>query len=335
MPGIALGNFVTSVTKERFIPKVIDNIYESTVLFNRLRGKARPWSGGQQIKIPTTIANRTALGSYSGFDTFDTTQEDVRIQFSVNPSQYYATVTVSGIQVALNKGDNAIVDLMATEFSDVARNFSEKLGEDIYLDGTGNNNKDIAGLQYHVDDATTAATYQGQSRSTYTNLKATRNAQSGALGFANLAADYDACQRGTDSPTLGITTPAVWTIIEALVTPVHNMDINKSYPKLTPTGLEQGTSMSYGYNSILYRGVPIIADEKCTSGNLYFLNENHFFLYTISLDSKFVEGAKEGFAWTGWKKSINQDAIVGQLLWAGQIVGDSPRTMSRRTGITS
>lgn len=335
MPGIAIGNFVTSITKQRFFPKVVDQVYEQTALFSRLKSKARPWGSGTKLVVPTTVSERTALGSYSGFDTFTTTQEDVRQQFSVDPSEYYATITVSGIQKALNKGNEAIVDLIAQEFSDIGRALSEEIAEDVYLDGTGNASKAIAGLQYHVDDSTTAVTYQNLSRTTYTNLRATRSAQSGALAFSNLASDYDACQRGSDSPTLGITTPAIWTIIEALITPTSNMEINKAYPRLTPTGGAEGIVANYGYNAIYYRGVPIISDEKCTSGNLYLLNENHINLYLIDHDPLFVESTKQGFGWTGWKKSQNQNAIVGQLLFAGQLVGDSPRTMSRRTGITS
>lgn len=335
MPGIALGNFVTSVTKQRYFPKVVDNIFEGNALFMRLRGKARPWSSGYRLNIPTTVLDRSSLGSYSGFDTFDTTQEDVRQNFTINPSEYYANLSISGIQKAVNKGAEAVVDLLAAEFSDVARALSENMGEDLYLDGTGNTNKDLAGLQYHVDDATTAATYQGLSRNTYTNLRATRNAQVGALGFDDLAGDYDAAQRGTDSPTLGVTTPAVWTIIEALITPTTNIEVNKSYPKLSPTGGEVGISANRGFNALYYRGVPIISDEKCTAQNLYLLNENHLNLYEIAHDPMFVEASKEGFAWTGWKKSQNQNAIVGQILWSGQLVGESPRTMSRRTAIAS
>lgn len=335
MPGIKLGNFVTSVTKERFFPAVVDNIYEGNALLERMKGKARPWGSGYQMKIPTTVVKRTALGSFSGFDTFDTTQEDVRVQFTIDPSEYYANLTISGIQKALNKGEGAIVDLLAAEFTDVGRALGEKMGEDLYLDGTGNNNKAFAGLQYHIDDATDIATYQGQSRNTYVTLKATRNAQAGALAFSDLAADYDACQHGSDTPTLGVTTPAIWTIMEALLTLTYNVEINKPYPKLTPTGGQAGVSGSTGVNAIFYRGVPIISDEKATSGNFYFINENHLNLHLIDQDPMFAQGSKEGFGWTGWKKSQNQNAIVSQLLWAGQVVGDSPRTMSRRTAITS
>src|SRR3990167_1727718 len=175
MPGIALGNIITSVTQQRLFPKVVDNIYESFPLFARLRGKARPWTGGYRLTIPTTVSNRTAGGSFSGFDTFSTVQEDVRQQFTINPSEYYWNASISGIQVALNKGPEAVVDLVAAELSDVGRNLSETMAEDSFLDGTANSNKAIAGLNYHIDDATDVVTYQGLSRNTYTNLRATRS----------------------------------------------------------------------------------------------------------------------------------------------------------------
>ena len=167
-------------------------------------------------------------------------------------------------------------------------------------------------------------------------MRSTLTAQSGALTFANLAADYDAAQIGSDHPTLGVTTPAVWSLIERLITPTVNVDIGRTPSQLMAVGQgEGGVALNLGVNAIHFRGVPIIADDNCTSGNLYLLNETHLFLYEIDHDPMFVSGSKEGFAWTGWKKSINQNAITSQILWAGQLVGDSPRTMSRRTGVTS
>ena len=343
MPGIAAGNFVTTATRERFFPKAVDNVFDGNVLFQRLRAKARPWTGGHRLVVSTTVVDRTNATSYSGFDTLPVAQENVRQRFTIDPSEYAINVTFSGIQLAVNKGQEAFLNLVAEEFSDAARALSEKLGEDLYLDGTSNSSKAIAGLVYHVDDSTNVTTYQGLSRSTYTNLNATLTAQGGALGFSNLATDYDAAQRGSDNPTLITTTPAVFSIIERLLTPTSvnapmlSVSYNQSLPKGSPTG--QGTgggvSLEVGANAIWYRGVPIIADEKCTSGNIFTLNEKHLFLYELDYSSEVVEASKEGFGWTGWKRSSNQNAIVGHLLWAGQLVGESPRSMARRTGVTS
>ena len=66
------------------------------------------------------------------------------------------------------------------------------------------------------------------------------------------------------------------------------------------------------------------------------LNENHLWLYRLDVDPMFAKGgSKNGFGWTDWKLSQNQDAAVGQLLFYGQLFGDSPRTMAVRDTVTS
>lgn len=311
-------------------------MFEGNILFKMLRDTARPWTGGRQLVIPTTVSDRTQGGSFSGFDPLPTAQEDVRQLFTIDPSEYTsAPIVFSGIQLAVNKGPEAFLNLMATEFQDVSRALAENMGADMYLDGTGNSNKDIAGLVYHIDDATDVVTYQNLSRNTYTNLRATRTAQAGNLSFANLATDTDAAQRGTDSPTDIITTPAVFSIIERLVTPTVNVNYGQTFAGMAPTGVNQGISLNYGVNALRWRNIPIWADEKCTSGNIWTINRNHLFLYQLDYSPELVESSKEGFAFTGFKRGVNQNAVVGHLLWAGQLVGDSPRTMARRTGVTS
>lgn len=336
MPGIALGNIVTATTRQRFFEKSVDNAYSGNVLFERLRRGARPWTGGTQLSKTTNIKKRTQGGSFSGFDTLPTAQEDTRVKFTADPSEYTSSpITLSGIQLAVQKGPEAYLNLVAEEFATAAQDLADKIGDDLYGDGTGNSNKAIAGLVYHVDDSTNVTTYQGQSRSTYTNLKSTLTAQSGALTLANLATDTDAAQVGSDTPTVIITSPAVFSIIERLATPTLQLNYGAPQSTGSPTGEMQGIGLSYGANRIWWRGIPIISDEKCTAGNIFTLNEKHLWLYTVDYTSEVVESTREGFAFTGFKKPVNQNAVVGHLLFAGQLFGDSPRTMARRTGVTS
>jgi len=334
--GVPLGNFVSTTTRQRFFEKAVDNVYTGNVLFNRLRSTSRPWSGGRQITQPLIVSNRTQAGSFSSFDTLPTAQEDVRQMASVDPCEYTSDpITFSGIQLAVNKGPEAFLNALGTEFTDVARNLSENIGADLYLDGTGNVSKDINGLVYHVDDATNVVTWQGLSRNTYTNLRSTLNAQVGALGFSNLATDTDAAQRGSDTATDIFTSPAVFSIIERLVTPTLYINYNGPSSGNVPTGERAGNSLNYGATSISWRGIPIYSDEMCTAGNIFTLNLKHLFLFQLDYTPEIAEMVKEGFAFTGFKKSQNQAAVTGQLLFAGQLWGDAPRTHSRRTGVTS
>jgi len=333
-----LSNFVTSVTKQNFLPVVVENFYLGNVLFMRMKDKRKSWSSGYQMKIPTEIKGRTQLGSYSGADLFGTAQEDVREQFTINPSQYYANLTITGIQRAANRGKEAIVDLLTAEFQSVGRALNDKMGTDLYGDGTGNGGKAIVGLIAQVDNGTNVNIFQGLSRTTYPTLKSTFNTQQGALDLGDLATDFDGAQIGYDQPTLGVTTPAVFSIYEALLMATRQYQIvpNSGRFKMTAAGVETGgVSANAGFTGLMFRGMPIISDDKCTEGTLYMLNEKYIDLYEMPADPAFVSGSQQGFSWTGWKKSTNQDVIVSQLLWYGQLVGAEPRKHSRRVSITS
>lgn len=334
-----LSNFVRSVTKEMFLPVVIPNFYLGNALFMRIRDKKKTWDSGTAIKIPTEVLGRTQGGSYSGADQFGTAQEDVRQQFTIYPSQYYWTVTITGIQAAANKGREAIVNLITAEFQSVGRALRDRMGTDLYLDGTGNANKNIEGLQYQVDDGSIAPIFEGLSRTTYPTLQSTVTSQSGALALSNLASDFDAAQIDNDEPTLGVTTKAIFSIVEALYTQTSRYQLIANVNdriRLTAAGIERaGNTGNVGFTGLMFRGMPLISDEKATSGNLYFLNEKYLDLYEMPLHPDFVDGTVENFGWTGWKKPINQDVIVGQLLWYGQLVGTEPRKNTRRTNITS
>lgn len=334
----ALGNFVTSVTKQNFLPTVVENFYTGNVLFMRLKDKRKSWASGYQMKIPTEIAGRTQLGSYSGADVFGTAQEDTRQQFTINPSQYYANLTITGIQRAANKGKEAIVDLLTAEFNSVGLALNNLMGNDLYGDGTGNAGKALTGLIAQVDDGTNVNIFQGLSRTTYPTLKSTFNTQSGALSLANLATDFDGAQVGSDQPTLGVTTPAVFSIYEAILTnnSRYTQVMSPARFKLTAAGIEAaGIQGNEGFTGLMFRGMPIVTDDRCPSGTLYMLNERYLDLYEMPPDPAFVSGSQQGFGWTGWKKSINQDVIVSQLIWYGQLVGTQPRKNSRRVNITS
>lgn len=329
---------MTDITQDRILPKVVENFLSGNVLTMKLMRQQRSWRGGDPIRIPVNMSQYTQLGSYSGFDVLSTTQQNTRQRASFDPSQCYVSISISGIQRAVNSGDAAVLDLVATEMEQRMKDFKDEIGRQLYLDGTGNSNKDLLGIAAAVDDATSVTTYGGLSRNTYTNWKATRTAQSGSLTLANLAADVDAAQVSDDMPDLIITTPAVWTIYEALLTPtvVHNAGVREF--RLTPEGSRPLDNLggNQGFRALSFRGIPVVADEKCTSGYIYTLNTNHLAFYTLPQPVGFtVERTIEGFGWTGWLQGVNQDAVTARLQYYGQLICDAPRTQAVRTGVTS
>jgi len=335
----ALSTFVTSITQDRFIPRVIDNVLDSNVLTMRLMRNQRTWNGGHQIVQPVNLEAYSQLGSYSGFDVLSTTHQNTRQTATFNPSQMYVSMSISGIQKATNSGDAAVVDLIATEMEQRMKDLKNEFGNQVYSDGTGNGGKDILGILAAIDDATSVASYGGISRSTYTNWKATRTAQSGSLSLADLAADFDAAEVNGEVPTLIVTTPSVFSIYEALLTPTVSHQFSMNDFRMSSDGMARvggAVAANQGFRALTFRGIPVVSDPKCTSGNIFFINENHLFFMRLPQPTGFtVESEREGFGWTGWKEPVNQDAVTGRLQWYGQLLSDSPRTMSRRTGVTS
>ena len=332
----ALSNFVSAVTQDRFFNRVIDNAYSGNALTMKLMPQSRVWNGGESFKFPVALSKKNNVGSYSGFDTFLTTQEDIRQDVVYYPAQVYASASVSGIQKAANSGDAAVVDIVAQELEYMSKSIADELGDEIYGDGTGNVNKDILGLQAIVDDGTTSGTLANISRTTYPNWKSTRTAQSGSLSLANLAADVDAAQIGSDIPDLIITTPAVWTLYEALLTPTVSHSFGEFRVTADGNMPLQMLGGNQGFRALQFRGIPVVSDEKCTAQNLYVLNTKHLWFYRMPQPVGFtVESEYNGWGWSGWLRGQNQDAVTGTLRWYGQLCTDSPRTMARRTGISS
>jgi len=334
----AVSSFVSNITQDRFIPKIVDQVWDGNVLTMRLMRNPKTWRGGTQIIQPVWISKPTTGGFYSGFDTFTTSQETKTTQASINPSQIYWSVVLAGIQLAVNSGDAAVVDLAASEMQIAAEALRQAIGDSVYSDGTGTSSKEFVGLQAIVDDSTSITTYAGISRSSYPVWKATRTAQSGSLKISDLATDFDAAQIAAEIPTIMITTPAVFSIYEALLTPTVSHQFSMNDFRMTGEGMARvgGTlAANQGFRALTFRGIPVVADPKCTSGYIYTLNENHLSFYQLPQPSEFSRKEYNGFGWTGFKEPINQDAVVGQLLMYGQLFSDSPRTHARRTGVTS
>ncbi len=330
---MAFSELVTSITTDKYVPKVQDNILAGNVLCMRFLGNARPWIGGTQMVVPIKYQKSTSGGSYSGLDLLSTAQLNTRTRAKFDPKQNYFSVVVDGIQQAVNKGDAAVLDLLAVEMDSVSEDMMDGLGTQLYSDGTGNSSKDIVGLDAAIDDGTTT-TYGELLRTTYTTWVSTLTSNSGAITVAQLQSAYDSCKIGDDAPTLIVTTPAVWTTYEGLLQATINYHTQvQGYPKMTRFGINRtagtGQTGDIGFDTLFFRGVPVVSDEKCTSGRLYMINEKH--IWFAKLDHAKHPTSRYGFAWTGLKEPTNQDGEVGQFLLYGNIIADSCRTHAYMT----
>lgn len=70
---------ITAITQKRYIPNLVDNIFDSDPLLQRAKSKG--WyeskNGGTSIIQPLMYAQVTAAGSYAATAQLDTTDNDV------------------------------------------------------------------------------------------------------------------------------------------------------------------------------------------------------------------------------------------------------------------
>jgi len=339
---MSLTNRLQSTTNNALMPKLVDTVLGSNVFAQLVLGRAKKWLGAS-MKFPIKYQNGVSGSSFSGFDPLSTTASQRRINLSFDPKFYSKNVTLPLTEMDITATEEKVLDLAATEIAMAAQKMADEIGTIFYGDGTGNSSKDFPGLDAIVDDASQVATYGGLARATYTTLNATYTNSSGTLSLAKMATLYNACTSGIHKPTIGLTTETVFSLYEQLLQPMERIAM---VPPTKGTGL-QGQA---GFTSLYFKGVPIVADEKCDSGKLFFINENFidFFalpskLYKpVEYDPSQIEGNNYdskvkglGFSWSGWKMPINGYSVVGHIILGGELISADPGKHGQLYGITS
>lgn len=348
----ALGTRVTTTTQDKLMPKVVDTILNSNVFATRMLSKASKW-GGERMKFPVKYSKNSTGTSFAGFDTFSTSATDNRVNLEFVPKFYQMTVALPLDELSANQSasEQQIIDLAKLELSSTAQDMADDIGTLFYGTGTGNGSKDFLGLEAIVDDSTNAATYGTLSRTTYTTLRSTVTASSGSLSLAKMSTLYNAATSGSQKPTLGLCSEAIFSLYESLLQPQERIAKDVSMMKSVGNMGKSGTGMigGTGFTGLFYKGFPILADEKSTSGVLYFVNEDFLDFYALPMamtqaikyrsqdidgnDYSDVEGL--GFSWSDWVKPTNSASVVGHIYLGGELISANPKRHAKLTGITS
>lgn len=353
---MALSNRVTSITEESYVPAVIDGVLNSNVFLARTFMRVQKTWSGRQMQVPLQFAKPTSGGSFSGTGNFDTSLQDTRIRQTFSHAQFYQNISVSGSEASLNKTDGEVLDLMKVTMEEGQNAMLDSIGTQVYSYGTGD---DFLGLGAIVDDGTNTSTYGSLTRTTYPQLNSTL-VNSATLSFSNMATvmrGASAAGTGRQRPSIIDTTETVWDLLESLYTPT----IQSTYQTLSRVNItayskpgvafkdQESLKGQYGFEALFWRGIPIVADEKCPSGFMYFINEEYFNWYNLvgvgltnykvanaNVDSVYSDlQATYPIQWSGFDKPFNQYAQIGQFLMLGNIISGSTRRHGLQYNITT
>ena len=84
-------------------------------------------------------------------------------------------------------------------------------------------------------------------------------------------------------------------------------------------------SINNGFDNILIDGVPVVVDDYCPSGHMFFLNKSVCYV---------IINKNKDFKMSEWMKPINQHTITSNLSVSLQLVSSAPRFLGKIIGIT-
>lgn len=347
---MAVSNRVSNATQNYLMPKLVEGVVTGMqgLSYFLVRSQAGDFVGrwkGAQVEVPFKFEKNANGGSFSGFDVLSNGAVDNTIKLTYDAKFYYQSVTLPKTDLSLNMTEKQVANLMKRQISSDTIDLSDKLASGFYGDGTGNLGKDLTGLRAIVDDGTAVSTIGGQSRSTYAQLKATKTASGGTLTLAKMYTAWDNAQAGGQEPDVILTTKTVRSLFNQLVTPNERYQ----FPTVEMKGRDS-IFMGTGARALSFRGAPILADDQCPSGLMFFLNsrsmefqvlEDYFEGKPVNFAIDEMDGVPTpdvpkglGFFWTGWTLPTNQEVVTGRVIYAGNFVAKNPRYNTQLTGIT-
>jgi hypothetical protein len=298
-------NEISAITEKYFRPKLVDNIFKSNVLFARMRDKQEKLDGGERLMLPVAYATTTAAGAYVGAATLSTTPNDQITSAEFFWKQYYANITITGLDELKNSGDAAKVSFVKSKVQLAEKSMAYALGNAVYNLGT--DSSELVGLRLAVSSS---RTYGGIDSSTYSWFDAQVDSTTTVLTIPAMESMFGLCTIGNVTPSLIITTQDQWDNYFSLLQPQQRFMDSKT--------------ADAGWPNVTFRGKPVVVDNRCTSGYMFFLNEDYLKLYTHS---------KRDFKMEPFIKPVNQDIATAKIYWAGILACDNPRMQGVMSGL--
>lgn len=298
---------ILSTTLKKYQKTLTDNIFKSNATFFQLKQNngTRTEDGGERIVEPVMYGTNSTARSYSGYETLDVTPQTGIDSAEFNWKQYSASISISGLEERQNSGTSRIINLLEAKTMQAEESLRQVLTDGLFSDGTGNGNKNLTGL---VAMVAATGTYGGISATNNVWWRASVDSSSEALGLADMRAAYNnSSVGGKDAPTLIVTTQTLYESYEALFT---NVAISGGGSHFETPSAGRKQMADGGFQSLQFKGVPIVWDESCTSGAMYFLNTKHM---------KLVTHKDANFKTTDFTKPEDQDARTAQILFQGNL----------------
>ena len=300
-----------STTLANYRDQLTDNIFTARpfTYFLQDNGRIRMLNGGTKIVEPLIYGQNSTVASYSGYDTISLTAQSGITAAEYDWKQYAASIAISGIEEAKNNGEQEIINLLEAKIMQAEESMREGFNTMFYADGTGNSGKDWNGLGNIVE---ASGTVGGIDRSTEAYWRSYEENTSEALSLAKMATAYNSVSVGNDHPDMVLTTQTLFEKYEALL-----------QPQLRYTDTKTADA---GFQNLLFKAAPVVYDEGCTAGVMFFLNSKYLTL---------VGHSGKWFSQTEFVRPENLDARYALIMCYGNLTCRNAAKQGKLTAKTA
>jgi hypothetical protein len=329
----AISDIIATTIQSR-TGEIADNVTSNNALLMRLkqRGNIKPFTGGNTIMQELSFASNGNAGWYSGYETLPIAAQDVISAAEYTIKQAACPVTISGLEQMQNSGKQQIIDLLDGRMQVAESSMANLVATGLYSDGTAAGGKQIDGLLKQVSTTPTNIV-GGIDRSTW-NFWKNQYFRCTTTGGAAMSATnvqtyfnrmWSALVRGSDRPDLILVDNIAWSFYMSSLqniqrfTSSETANLGFASVKFMDADVVLDGGLQLNWTST---GAAGTAPSAVPATSAYFLNTKYMF-YRPHGQRNMVPLSP------GQRYSVNQDAAVQILAWAGNLTSSGLQFQGR------
>ena len=262
-------NAILSTTLQNYQPTLVDNIFKDLVLLNHMNqgGRVVMEEGGTQIVEPVLYEENTTAASYADYDNILLTPQEGITAAIYNWKQIAASIAISGIEEAKNRGTEAIIKLLNAKIMQAEMSIKKLVNDQLLSSNDGTTNPlEFNGIGGFAGSLNTAIGGIDAATESWWNPTIPAGIQNATLSLVNMANVYNNASKGNDTPDIIITTEPLFSKYESLLTPnVRYQDVAKA---------------NAGFQNLMFKQTPVVYDlampgNQSSNASMYFLNTKY------------------------------------------------------------
>lgn len=302
---------LAATTLEYYEPNLQDNIFKKHAVLDHMKenGGTKTVDGGTKLRMPLMMAVNGSTQTFSGMDTLDLSYQDTVDAAEYEWRFYNTSIVFTKTDEMKNRGKSQVISLLKAKITQAENSAREEIAGDLFT-GT-----DAAGEIVGLETVVGTGTYGNIAGATYTWWQSTVDSDAVTLSVADMRSAKNSANNGNGGSNVSIivTTQTLFEKYHGLLTATYQMN----QPAVTK---EAQRIADAGFTSTQFEGVPMVYDEQCTSGAMYFLNVENFKIMML-------EGGD--FKLQDANSPANQHIMVKHILFAGNTATDRRASLAK------